>query len=526
MVVMTLARMMTTTSHEMSNTRKRSGLYQAMIVFAIFIGFMAAVQFASPDLPDNDGYYHIRLAELMRTQGLKPDFPWLPLSVLNEREFSDHHFLFHVALIPFTFGDLRLGAKWASVIFAGLAFLSVWWLFYRQKVPYASLWAFGLLAISEAFIYRMSITRAQSLSLAFLALGLNLLLSRQYRWMLPFSFAYVWLYNAFPLVLLLVASYTLAVLLLERRLELKPALFAGLGLILGVIVNPYFPDNFIFLLRHLAPKLAETTAVSVGSEWYPYTTLQLLQNSPLAMLAFLAGVIALGLNNRRMDVPTATSFFMTALFGLMLFQSRRFIEYFPPFALIFCAFAWKPLIESYLLKRKMEQSDVSPAPAGKNKAVHTLITWIPAIALGVILLAGMVLTMRDARASLRTSKPYALFAGSSAWLKSNTVEGERVFQTDWDDFPRLFYYNSRNTYLIGLDPTYMQIYNPALYDQWVKITRGEVEQPARLIHDRFGSSYVVSDLRHEDFIRQAKADPAMQEVYRDDNSVVYQIQLP
>jgi hypothetical protein len=37
---------------------------------------------------------------------------------------------------------------------------------------------------------------------------------------------------------------------------------------------------------------------------------------------------------------------------------------------------------------------------------------------------------------------------------------------------------------------------------------------------------VISDLRHDDFIRQAQADEAMVEVYRDDNSVVYEIQLP
>ncbi len=59
---------------------------------------MALVQFATPDMPDNDGYYHINMAWLMRTEGLKPDFPWLPLSILNEAEFYDLHFLFHVAL--------------------------------------------------------------------------------------------------------------------------------------------------------------------------------------------------------------------------------------------------------------------------------------------------------------------------------------------------------------------------------------------------------------------------------------------
>ena len=121
--------------------------FLSLLLFLLFFGGMALVQFATPDLPDNDGYYHIKLASLMRTEGLKPDFPWLPFSILNENEFYDHHFLFHVALIPFTFGDLRLGAKWAAVTFASLAFLAVWYLFYRQRIPWGWLWALALLGI-------------------------------------------------------------------------------------------------------------------------------------------------------------------------------------------------------------------------------------------------------------------------------------------------------------------------------------------------------------------------------------------
>ncbi|MCK7519458.1 MAG: hypothetical protein MZV64_17860 [Ignavibacteriales bacterium] len=96
---------------------------------------MAIVQFATPDMPDNDGFYHIKLAQLMRTEGLKPEFTWLPLSILNPQEYYDHHFLYHVALVPFTFfDDLRIGAKWSAVVFASLAFLAVWFLFHRQRV--------------------------------------------------------------------------------------------------------------------------------------------------------------------------------------------------------------------------------------------------------------------------------------------------------------------------------------------------------------------------------------------------------
>ena len=314
-----------------------------LILLALFIAGMAVIQFATADMPDNDGFYHIKLAWLMRTDGLKPDFSWLPLSILNQNEFYDHHFLFHVALIPFTFGDLRIGAKWAAVIFASLAFLAVWYLFHRQRVPFAWLWAFGLLGISDAFLYRMSVTRAQSLSLAVLALAFAWLLEGKYKHLAILSFIYVWMYDAFPLMLALAVLHLIAVALIERRLELRPILYITGGIILGLVINPYFPENIIFSYRHMLPKLADATSVRVGNEWFPYETKQLLDNSLPALVAFASGALALGLSVRKMDVRTAFALLVSLLFGLMLFQARRFVEYFPPFALIFATFAWTPL---------------------------------------------------------------------------------------------------------------------------------------------------------------------------------------
>ena len=278
---------------------KRSlNTFLPLILFALFFVGMAFVQFASPDLPDNDGYYHIKLAWLMRTEGLKPNFPWLPLSILNENQFYDHHFLFHVALIPFTFGDLRLGAKWAAVTFASMAFLAVWYLLHRQRVPFAWLWALGLLGISEAFLYRMSITRAQSLSLAVLALGFLWLLEQKHWHLALLAFLYVWMYDAFPLLIVLAVLHLFTVALVERRLEHRSLLFIGGGVLLGSLINPYFPVNISFSIQHMLPKLTDATAVRVGNEWYPYNTDQLLKNSLPALVVFASGVMALGLSDR------------------------------------------------------------------------------------------------------------------------------------------------------------------------------------------------------------------------------------
>ena len=485
-----------------------------LFLFLLFFWGMTFAQFATPDMPDNDGFYHIKLAYLMRTEGLKPDFPWLPYSILNQDEFYDHHFLFHVALIPFTLGDLRIGAKWAAVVFASLSFLSIWYLFYRQRVPLGWLWALALLGISDAFLYRMSITRAQSLSLGVLALGLTWIFEGKHRHLAVLAFFYVWMYDAFPLLPALAVLHLVMIVLLERRLEYRPLLFISAGIILGMLINPYFPNNIIFTYRHLLPKLTEATSVSVGNEWYPYDTGQLLDNSLPALVIFASGILALGMTGRKMEVRTGTSLLVALLFGLMLFQARRFVEYFPPFALIFATFAWATLLSSF-----------KPASVFPTQSHPLAITRynLPALALALVVVITSVKSLPATQKSIQKSKPYNLYEGASVWLQENTSPGEFIFQTDWDDFPRLFFYNTHNTYLAGLDPTYMQLYDPDLYDLWVLITQGEVGQPSQFIANRFHARFVHSDLNHGNFLRKAEQDPGLREVYRDDQAVIFEV---
>ena len=492
---------------------KPSLVVQALLLFAIFFAFMASIQFSTSDMPDNDGFYHIKMALLMREQGLKPAFPYMPLTILNAQEFYDHHFLFHVVLMPFTFGDLRLGAKWAAVTFSALAFLAVWWLLRGQKVRYSAFWALGLLAVSQAFLYRMSITRAQSFSLGVLALGLHWMFTGRNRHLAVLAFLYVWMYDAFPLLPALTFLFVIAVFLVEGRINWKPLAYVLAGTVLGLVINVYFPHDLIFIYRHLLPKLTNATSISVGNEWYPYDTAQLLSNSPLALVAFFAGILALGLRGKRMDVPLMTIFLATAMFGFMLFQARRFIEYFPAFALIFAAMSWSPLLAD----------PVTGVAEALPKQLSALFNKIVPVILFLLLLFGMYISQRDAVDAIQDSKPYTLYYGATKWLMAHTTPGERIFQTDWDDFPHLFFYDTYNTYMVGLDPTYMQLYNANLYDLWVLITDGKVYNLSQIIPKEFGSYYVVTDLQHDGFIAKASIDPGMREVYRDSESVVYQI---
>ena len=62
------------------------------VLLAAFVGLFAIIQFATPGLAGNDGYYHMKIGKLMRQSGLTPTFYWLPLSILSPKGYYDHHF--------------------------------------------------------------------------------------------------------------------------------------------------------------------------------------------------------------------------------------------------------------------------------------------------------------------------------------------------------------------------------------------------------------------------------------------------
>jgi hypothetical protein len=406
----------------------------------VCLGFLSVVQFSTPGLVGNDGYYHVRMAALMREHGLRPDFIWLPLTILNPDQYVDHHFLYHVLLIPFTFGDLILGAKWASVLFAATGFAALGWLLHRQQVPRPGQWAMAGLALSEAFIYRVSMARAQSLSLVFLLLAVGWLVGGQHRRLLPLGFLYVWLYEAFPLLLLACACYVAA----ERLL-----------------------------------------------------------------------------GGRRMEVGTATALLLGLSLAAMLFQARRFVEYFPPLALVFAALAWAPLLRRPA-KPEARHTTASDQP-GRSGGLARRQVVAAAAALGGLAVA-LWFGLQAAAASVGASRSPHRFQAAAAWLVRHTPLGSRLFQTDWDDFPWLFFYNTHNTYTLGLDPTYLQQQDPALHQQWVDLTQGRSEDLPSAIRQTFGAEWALTDLNHERFLSAAADDPQMREVYRDEFAVVFAVE--
>lgn len=488
---------------------------EGVAVFVLLLVGLAVVQYAAPGLAGNDGYYHIKMGYLIRTEGLTPTFDFLPFTILNESAYYDHHLLFHVWLALFATVDpavdggiaLTQAAKLASVLMAGLAFLSVWWLLKQEKVPFAAVWTVALLAISEAFLYRMSMPRAQSMSLLLLVWGIYWVLREKHMHLLALGVVFVWAYNAFPLLIVVAVVYLIATMMLERRFVWQTAVYPTIGILLGLLINPYFPQNIDFIVGHLAPKLGES-ATKVGNEWSPYQTWTLVQNSAGTWILLLTGILAISWQEKRIDKRTLFSLGMVVLFGYMLFESRRFVEYFPPMVLIFAAFATAPIVSAKLAEPFFRQAWV--------RMGLTAVCFL-------LLIYPIHRTLQGGADLVADSKPADLYTDAMQWLTANAPAGSQIFQTDWDDFTRLFFYNSDVTYTAGLDPTFMELQDPALFDAWVDITQGRVDNPSQQIREQFNATFIFSDLKHTSFLEVAEQDPSLVEVFRDEYGVVFHV---
>ena len=464
---------------------------------------LAAVQFSTPNLIGNDSYFHIRYAQVVREAGVRgfpPPFPWLPLTILAPDRYADHHMLYHLLLVPFTLGDLRLGGKLAAVAGAAALVGTFAWVLARARVVAAPLAVLALGAASADFLFRLSMTRVQALSLVCLLVGFHLALAHRHRPLAALACVYTWLYDGFPLLLLPVGAVMVAELVRERRLRAGIAVAALAGMACGLVANPYFPEYLRFMAHHFGDKLVPHEPVRVGREWLPYDPLGLLGNALPAMLYVAFGVTVTGAAGLRRDRRALASLLVAAVFWALMLRSKRFIEYFAPTATLFAALAG-------------------------DRVLRGLGGWrLRALVAGLAVImaanaSGVVRTL----AGRSAETPHDRYAAAARLVARVAPAGAMLCTTDWDDFPWLYFHNVESTYLVGLDPTYLRDRFRDAYWQWVDVSQGRLDRPSRVLATRFPCAYVLSDREHTAFLEQAAVDPGLEQVLADDHMVLYRV---
>jgi hypothetical protein len=517
---------------------------------ALAIGFVLwLLQFSTDAIccGDFDGYYHIgwsqQLRQGIRTGHFPPAFTWLPLTTLNARDYVDHHLLFHVLQIPFTFfSDVRTGAKISAWLFASLALLSCYWLIIRYRIRYPLLWLIALLGCSAPFLFRMSMTKAMSVSVVLLIIGIHLLFQRKYLWLLPLAFFFTLTYDMFLLLALAAAIWVAVLAWSERRFEWRPLVWVTVGIIAGTIINPYFPHSLRLLYQHIAMKIAvkEAGRPAVGQEWYTYETWDFGRNCAVAFVAMVAGYIAFNAQDRKRAAAPLFFLIFSTILLIANARYRRFAEYWPPFAVLFAAFAVQLAFERARSAYGNLPADVldelepyldrpASVTAQRSDGVttnawsetnKTFAATVVALLLTVPMVAMIVAETRE----IATTAPHGEYTKGIEWMRTHIPTGQVIFNTDWDDFPKLFYYDPTHAYVSGLDPTYLYDKDQALSRLYEDITLGRNKDPGPAIRDRFGARYVFTDNDdvHNDFYDAAMDSGWFDEVYTDkDCTVLY-----
>jgi hypothetical protein len=526
---------MTTSSGIVSRFQSESSIrILQFLAGALAIGIIFwQLQFSTNSIccGDFDGYYHVKWARVlwegMKSRSFPPAFPWLPLTTLNAKDYVDHHLLFHIFQIPFVaISDPRLGAKIASAIFGGLAVLSCFWLLLKYRIRYPLVWLIALLACAQPFLFRMNMAKAPPFAIIYLILAIHLFFKRKHWPLLPLALVFTWTYDLFVLLVMATVFWVVAVGVAEFRFEWRLLVYVLAGCAAGLIINPYFPHNLQLLYEHMQIKLtANDFDTKVGSEWYPYDSWEFLGNSIIACIAMLAGYLAFEPSERRRaHCPLFFLLFATALM-IMTARWRRIAEYWPPFAVLFAAFTLQPWLEGLrayprrlppdILEELEPFLDREATPVENADSFRELVPTIAALSVALVLSIFLFFNLRQTLHEIRDSEPHDHYRAGAEWLRNHVAPGQIVFNTDWDDFPRLFYYDSSHYYVSGLDPNYLYDKDPDLSSLYERITLGKEDDPGPLIRDRFGARYVFSDNSHHDFFEAARESGWFDIVYED-----------
>jgi hypothetical protein len=385
--------------------------------------------------------------------------------------------------------------------------------------------------------------KAPPFAIIYLIIGIHLLFVRKYWPLLPLSFIFAETYDMFVLLVVGVVIWTAVIAWTEERIEWRPIVWVLLGTAAGLIINPYFPANLHLFFEHLKVKLTVSDfSTKVGHEWYPYDSWQFLGNSIVACTAMIVGYIAFDPSDRKRSQQSLFLLAFATVLMIMTARWRRIAEYWPPFAVIFSAFALQPWVQetrSTLTKLSADMLDELQPFLDRHESADQIrkkerrdlwglvIAAIISVVLGVIFFLNIAdikgLGINGVIAEIAGSEPPDYYRAGAQWMRANVEPGQIIFNTDWDDFPRLFYYDPSHAYVSGLDPTYLYDKNPTLSQLYERITLGEEEDPGPLIRDRFGARYIFTDNAHDDFFDNAKASGWFETVYEDKECTILHI---
>jgi hypothetical protein len=445
-----------------------------------------SIRLRPTQLIDPDIFFHLALSRFASETG------WIPRTLPQvvglgwDQFFEEKEFFYHLLTTALwgVGGENAIRILSPILLFTTLVGLYFW----ARKEGLSTLWSlFSLLpmVLATHYMMRMQLVRAYTLAVP-LALGLLVMLDRR-KWKLAFAFTalYILSYHALQVPVLLLGAWGLSRLVSKEHDErsiLSPGVFSVLGgLLVGILVNPYFPANFFFGLEILKIPMLVSEAggtLNFGAELYPWRSDTWLRSGALSFFVLALGVI-LGLL-RNVYFLSALGFFALSLI------SPRALEFAVP--LISMLFA-------HVLLR----------------APRTDRRWSVGILGGTLALAlyhgTQIFEMLKNPASHGGIEK--LMEAARAFPSGSVTQ--KVFNCNWSETPYLFYARPDLSFIDLLDPSLLYQRDPTGHKLRHQLNEGLIPDVGGVLKDYFEADliYCGNPILNERF----EQDPRFERLY-------------
>jgi len=483
---------------------------------------------------DPDAFYHAHASLLLWQHGPLMAFPWLDLTSLGTA-YADQHFLFHAIEAPFVaWLGWAMGSRVTGILLAALFLAAAYACLRWLDVGHATFWTM-LLATTYPIIVRIMLFKATPLAITLFVVGLAAAWKRRpvFAFAVGVLFALShggWAYLLGSVILLCVGDIAFRLVVEDakwkqafRAMPWKELAAVTFGIAVGTVAHPNFPTILSFLWTQVVTIGLGTPYdhVLMGSEWLPTGSGALIASFALWLIALILGLAGLLLapkkpmDRNRMSAAIAFGLPVAVLVALTL-KSRRNAEYLAPALAL-----WIPWIWSMVDLRALWAAFTHGWTAMKRG----FMVGILALALLVVLGKGIWDGYLDLHTPGYRDDAYR---AAMAPVSALAAPGDRVFHSDWDEFPLLWNIDDRLRYVSGMDPTFLYVASSTLSDAVKDLTWGQTtstkDQAWDLIHGRLQARFVFVDFRdHPKLLDLIKSDDRYMPLAETDDAATFEV---
>ena len=459
---------------------------------------------ATPDIPGgDDAYRHVKFAyRLIHDPHDALLYPWKLMYFWPKP--VDAWFGYHLLLAPLTLvlGLITAAKTLASLVYGAqtLALLSI---LKQAGVFWRRAWVLLAMLGSGMALWRAALSRPFLFSIV-LVLAATYFTMRENRLAVGLvSAAHALSYSMF----FMVAFAPLMHFALRRsQAALKVLAASAAGLSFGLLLNPTLPENVRFdVTQALAPL---TFGSRLIMEHLPLSWEIVNPARPLLGVWLVALLrVAWLWRNQRFSSLSQSARLLLAMSVVCFTASLaigRIFDYFIPLG----ALASAAILTPWILETRRNRRDAAAA------------------AILLALLCGS--NLLGAYQAVKKAPPAQRFQGVSQFLLAN-ARGAIVFNTQWEQYPFLYFWNSQSTYLVGIDPSFMLHQVPHRYWLWRHIANDQpstcgvptcngsgIREIGKVVSEDFGAAFVIVEHDRNPRLDQIlQGSPEFHEVYRD-----------